>query len=179
MITPSISTLHAMAGRYLHSTDLFAIDTDAHRRLTDLVRAFQRKALDPDGLRAALNSERIGAAAAAAPSAAAIAVIPLVGVLTPTPSIFSFLGFGTSVRTFTRDLMAATIDPTVKAIAIVADSPGGSERLIPEAADAMRIARQRKPVVVSVAGMAASAAYWIASNATAIDATRSASVGAI
>ena len=43
----------------------------------------------------------------------------------------------------------------------------------------MRVARTRKPVVASVAGMAASAAYTITSNATVIEATPSASVGAI
>jgi len=174
----SVDTLQAQAGRFLSSRrELVAWDEDSQRRCLDLVRRFQQKALAPDGLRAALTSERIGAAPPATSST--IALLSLVGVLMPTPSIFSLLGFGTSVRDFTSKLLAAALDPKVKAIAVIVDSPGGSIRLIPEAAAAMRQARGRKPVVVSVAGMAASAAYWIASNATVIEATPSASVGAI
>jgi signal peptide peptidase SppA len=178
MFTASISMLQAACGRFLCTSDLFAWEASSQRRCTELVRAFQRKDLDPDGLAAALTSERLGASPAA-PSSSAIAVIGLTGVLMPTPSIFSFLGFGTSTREFTQQLTAAAFDPKVKAIAIVVDSPGGSIRLIPEAAAAMRQARKRKPVVVTVAGMAASAGYWIASNATAIESTASGSVGAI
>lgn len=177
-VHPSVWVLHAMAGRFLNSTDLFAIDTDTYQRLIDPVRRFQHKELDADGLRAALSSERI-AAPSSSPSSTAIAVLGLTGVLTPTPSLFSMLGFGTSVRTFTRDLRVATDDPKVKAIAIIVDSPGGSVRLVPEAAQAMRDARARKPVVVSVGGLCASAAFWISANGSVIEATPSASVGAI
>lgn len=178
MVSSSVSTLQAMAGRFLTAPDLLAWEASSQKRCTELVRSFQRKELDPNGLRAALTSERIGASPTA-PSSVAIAMIGLTGVLMPTPSIFSFLGFGTSVREFTRQLHAAAFDPKVTAIVVVADSPGGSVRLIPEAAAAMRQARTRKPVVVSVAGMAASAAFWIASNATVIESTPSGSVGAI
>ena len=173
----TVSELQAQAGRFLSTADVLAWEHDSHQRCTDLVRAFQSKALDHDGLRAALTSERLGPSPAAPPSG--VAVLELTGILMPWPSIFSMLGFGTSVRDFTHQLTAASVDPKIKAVVIVADSPGGSIRLLPEAAEAMRLARSRKPVVVSVAGLCASAAYWIASNATVIDATPSASVGAI
>lgn len=174
----SISTLQAMAGRFLSgSDDLLAWEPKSQHRVTDLVRSFQQKQLDPDGLAAGLSSERMGAVPA--PASAGVAVLGLTGILMPTPSIFSMLGFGTAVRDFMQQLTAAALDPKVKSILVVVDSPGGSIRLIPEAAAAMRQARGRKPVVVSVPGMAASAAYWIASNAHAIEATPSASVGNI
>lgn len=176
MIMPSVWTLRAMAGRHLSSPDLLAWEHGSQQRCTDLVRAFQRKDLDAEGLRAALAGERLGTPPA--PPRSSVAVLGLFGVLTPTPSIFSMLGFGTSMRDFTRQLTAATVDRAVKAIVVVVDSPGGSVRLVPEAAVAMRTARGRKPVIVSTV-MAASAAYWVGSNATAMEATPSASVGAI
>jgi hypothetical protein len=73
------------------------------------VRGFQQKALDGDGLRAALSSERFGGSPA--PSAApSVAVLGLFGVLMPTASIFSMLGFGTSVRGFIQQLNEATYE---------------------------------------------------------------------
>lgn len=172
-----VSTVQAMAGRFLTAPDLFAWSADSQRRCAELVRAFQQKVLDPTTLRAALTSERIGPAPPPAPPG--LAIVGLTGVLTPTASIFSLLDFGTSIRSFMQQLTTAVLDRHVTAIAVIVDSPGGSIRLIPEAAAAMRMARARKPVVASVAGLAASAAYWIASNATVIESTPSGSVGGI
>jgi signal peptide peptidase SppA len=176
-MTPSISELQAMTGRFLTSADLCAWESTSQCRCRELLQAFSKRAIDRDGLAAALTSERVPAPPASAPSG--LAILSLIGVLMPGPSIFSMLGFGTNTRRFQQQLTAAMIDPTIKAIAVVVDSPGGSIRLIPEAAAAMRQVRTRKPVVVSVAGMAASAAYWIAAGASVIEATPSASVGAI
>lgn len=176
-MTASISSLQAAAGRFLTAPGPLAWEGDSRQRHEAMVRAFQAKQLDPAGLEAALAGERM--ARPVRTPLKATALLELSGVLMPTESIFSMLGFGTSVRTFMERLTLATYDPAVKSIAIVVDSPGGSVRMLPEAAALMRLARSRKPVVVSVAGMAASAAYWIASAATAIEATASGSVGSI
>ncbi|HWF86650.1 MAG TPA: S49 family peptidase [Vicinamibacterales bacterium] len=51
--------------------------------------------------------------------------------------------------------------------------------MTPETAALMRSARSKKPVVGAVFGLNASAAYWISSNATRLEATSSARVGSI
>ncbi len=175
-----ISTLQAASGRFLASRDLLAWEADSMVRCMDLVRAFQRKDLDPVGFNAALASERT-AAPVAIPKGdgTAVALIELTGVLTPNPSVFHLLGFGTAVRTFMQQLQAAGEAARIKAIVVVVDSPGGSVRLIPEAAQLVRTVRARKPVIVAIDGSACSAAYWIACQSTALIATPSAQVGAI
>lgn len=174
----SISSLQAAAGRFLTSSGPMAWESESRQRLEALVGQFQAKQLGSAGLEAALAGER-GALPALARSKTTTALLQLSGVLMPNESIFSLLGFGTSVRGFMRELTAAGVDRAVKAIAIVVDSPGGSIRMLPEAAALMRATRRLKPVVVSVAGMNASGAYWLTAGASAIEATPSASIGAI
>jgi signal peptide peptidase SppA len=70
-------------------------------------------------------------------------------------------------------------DASVKAIVLLVDSPGGYTGMVPETAALLRQIRAQKPIVAAVTGMNASAAYWVTSNATAIDATTSALVGSI
>jgi protease-4 len=59
----------------------------------------------------------------------------------------------------------------VKAIVLRIDSPGGSALAADYFAEAVRYAKQRKPVVVSMGQMAASGGYWIAMDANHITAT--------
>ena len=56
----------------------------------------------------------------------------------------------------------------VKAIVIRIDSPGGSAEAADLFAEAVRYAKQKKPVVVSLGQTAASGGYWAAMNATHI-----------
>jgi signal peptide peptidase SppA len=177
MTTPSIDTLQAASGRLLHTSDLFSWECASQRRCIGLLRQFQRKDIGPDDLRAGLSADRTGSSPSTFPTG--IAVLNLTGPLSPGESIFSLLGIGTSLAGFTRNFFAAYLDPKVTAIVIVVDSPGGSIRGVPEVAAVLRRVREKKPVVGIVTGMAASAAYWIIANATAIDAVPSASVGAI
>lgn len=173
----SISSLQAAAGRFLTSSGLMSWESDSRQRHEALVHQFQAKQLDPEGLQAALEAER--STLPTLPKTKATALLMLSGVLMPNESFFSMLGFGTSVRNFMHQLTAASADPAVKSIAIVVDSPGGSIQMLPEASALMRATRRRKPIIVSVAGMSASAAYWISSGASAIESTPSGKVGAI
>jgi capsid assembly protease len=108
-----------------------------------------------------------------------IAVVPLVGVLTPRESFLSLFGLGTGLDGFTRRLTTAATDPAITAIFVPIDSPGGFVTGAPETAAIMRRAREQKPVIGAVGGLCASCAYWIGSNATRLTATPSAQVGAI
>jgi len=59
----------------------------------------------------------------------------------------------------------------VKAIVIKMNSPGGSAEAADYFAEAVRYAKQKKPVVVSMGNVAASGGYWAAMNASHIAAT--------
>lgn len=71
---------------------------------------------------------------------------------------------GITTEQIAKDLQRALDDPTVGAIALVVDSPGGDATGINELSDAIYAARGRKPIGAYVEGYGASAAYWIASS---------------
>ncbi len=70
-------------------------------------------------------------------------------------------------------------DPSVRTIDIFVDSPGGSVLGLPETADAIHAANRVKPVRCFVTGIGASAAYWLASQASTITLTPSGEVGSV
>lgn len=75
---------------------------------------------------------------------------------------------------------AAVLDqPNVGAAVLVFDSPGGIVYGVQEAATAIREMSQAKPIYGFVKGMAASAAYWLASATTKIFSNPSAESGSI
>lgn len=67
----------------------------------------------------------------------------------------------------------------ISAIILDIGSPGGAVTGTPEAADAVFAARKSKKIVALVNPLAASAAYWLASQAHEVIATPSADVGSI
>lgn len=66
------------------------------------------------------------------------------------------------------EVEAAAADPSVQRIVLAVDSPGGSVAGIAQCADAVFAAAQAKDVVAVIDPMGCSAAYWIASAASAI-----------
>jgi signal peptide peptidase SppA len=82
----------------------------------------------------------------------------------------------TDIRANVRRALA---DPSVSTIDLVIDSPGGSVLGLPETADAIHAANRVKPVRAFVTGIAASAAYWLASQASSITLTPSGEVGSV
>lgn len=85
---------------------------------------------------------------------------------------------------FSTRKLAATMtelanDPTIGTILLHVNSPGGSVVGTKEAADAVYAARQRKRVIALVDPLAASAAYYIAAQATEIACLPSGEVGSI
>jgi signal peptide peptidase SppA len=114
---------------------------------------------------------RIGDDQPATPTATqrgAVAVIPLRGVVAHRMSDMQESSGGMSAERFTRMVKAATADPNIGSIVIDVDSPGGTITGLVEAADAVFEARDTKRVVAVANGMMASAAYWIASQASEI-----------
>lgn len=79
---------------------------------------------------------------------------------------------GTSTVQLIQDVRSAAKDPNVHAILLGIDSPGGTVAGTQALADEVRSARKTKPVWAHVADLAASAAYWVASQASAIYANK-------
>lgn len=78
-----------------------------------------------------------------------------------------------------RDVRAALKSADVKAILLHVESPGGTAAGTKELADDVAAAAKEKPVYAYIEDLGASAAYWIASQATQIFANPTAIVGSI
>jgi protease IV len=99
-----------------------------------------------------------------------VAIVIVEGVILPGPSSPGLLGpKAAGSQTIARLLSGAAEDPTIRAVVLRVDSPGGSLYASDEiwrAADRVRAAG--KPLVVSFGGVAASGGYFIATAADAI-----------
>jgi len=110
----------------------------------------------------------------------AVAKVPLKGVLAPMSGLLAMLfDLEDPLVAFERNLKGALADPDVGAVVIEVDSPGGVVDGIPEAAAMVRQLRGSKPIVAHANTMAASAAYWLASQADEVVVTPSGAVGSI
>lgn len=129
--------------------------------------------------------ERLGLSKAAAQTSqvagGSVAVISLQGVITPRGGLLSMLlGIGGGgLQGFRTSFREALSDESVSSVLLVVDSPGGLIDLVPETAAEIRGARGTKPIVAIANTDAASAAYWIASQADELVVTPSGQVGSI
>jgi signal peptide peptidase SppA len=104
-----------------------------------------------------------------------VAVIPIRGVLTKDGPGW----YGSNYDAITKAAEAAGSDPDVKQVVLAIDSPGGEVTGLPETAAVLASVAKQKPVSAVVEGMAASAAYWLASQANHISLTPSGEVGSV
>lgn len=109
----------------------------------------------------------------------AAAVVPVHGTITPRPSVFASWSGGASAEGIGRAVEQAAADPQVEAIVLDIDSPGGSVFGMPEAAGKILAARKQKPIHAVANHVAASAAYWIATQASSISVTPAGQVGSV
>ena len=117
----------------------------------------------------------------AAISGGGIAVIPIYGVITQRGNMVDDVsGPGmVSTQIVTQMLRQAVADEAVSQILLDIDSPGGSVYGVSELGDAILSARAQKPVVAIANSLAASAAYWIGSQAGEFYVTAGGEVGSI
>lgn len=92
------------------------------------------------------------------------AVIQLAGTLMKARSSFG----GTSTVQARRDVRAAARNPDVSGILLHIDSPGGTVAGTSDLAAEVKAARRLKPVFAQIEDQAASAAYWVASQASKV-----------
>lgn len=93
-----------------------------------------------------------------------IAVIPLVGDLMKSRSSMG----GTSTVQVRRDIRSAVRNPDVSGILLAIDSPGGTVSGTADLGAEIKAARRTKPVFAQIEDTGASAAYWIASQASRV-----------
>lgn len=106
-----------------------------------------------------------------------VAVVPVLGPIFPRANLVNSSAGGTSLDAIMRDFRVAQASDQVERIVLLIDSPGGVVSGLGEAAD--QIHSSGKPVTAFVTGMAASAAYWLGSQAGEIVLDRGAGVGSI
>lgn len=173
MSTPDSSTRPpALAG------DLWAIRPDVYAELVAMAGAIASGAIASGAIEPA--SPEAARRSPMARAGGAVAVIPIQGVLTSRPSLIARLfGFDNSINGIRAMLRDAVADQQVGAVVLDVDSPGGSVDGIPEFAAEILQARKAKPVVAIANTVAASAAYWLASQASELFVSPSGRVGSI
>lgn len=105
-----------------------------------------------------------------------IAVVQLNGKLMKQASS---MGGGTSTVAVRRQIRAAMNDTNVRAVSLLIDSPGGTAAGTQELADDVAALADRKPVHAFIEDLGASAAYWVACQATRVVTNPTGMVGSI
>ncbi|AFC85459.1 S49 family peptidase [Frateuria aurantia] len=108
-----------------------------------------------------------------------VAIVPVTGPIFRYANLMTRICGATSTQVLATDIQAALDDPSVRAIVLDIDSPGGEANGINELAEMIFAARGQKPIVSYVGGTGASAGYWIASAADEIVADETAVLGSI
>lgn len=101
-----------------------------------------------------------------------VAVIPIQGVVTARAG-------GVAMDRLRNSIRSAASNPDVSAIVLDMDTPGGTYAGTPETAAVVAEAAKEKNVIAMVNTLAASAGYWIASQASEIVMSPSSDVGSI
>ena len=108
-----------------------------------------------------------------------VCVIRLCGPLFRYANLLTKVCGATSYELFAQDFNKALKDPTIKAIVLDIDSPGGEVNGCSEVADIIYKARGQKPIIAYASGACCSGAYWIASSCDRILAADTAILGSI
>lgn len=108
-----------------------------------------------------------------------VAVLPLLGVITQRADLLTDFSGGTSTDRWGREFDALVNDPEVGSIILDVDSPGGAIYGVPELAEKVFAARGTKPIIAVANGLAASAAYFIATATDELVVTPSGDVGSV
>jgi capsid assembly protease len=109
----------------------------------------------------------------------AVALVPLYGVMTQRADLFTEMSGMASTETVGRQIDEAAADRGVEVIVMDIDSPGGSVFGVPELADKVAAAAKQKKVIAVANSLAASGAYWVASQASELVVTQSGEIGSV
>ncbi len=108
-----------------------------------------------------------------------VGVLPIQGVIGERMNLLDDISGGTSSELISKQFRAMLNDSSVKAIILDINSPGGVARSTEEVATEIYNARGIKPIVAQINTCAASAAYWLATQADEVVVTPSGMAGSI
>lgn len=109
-----------------------------------------------------------------------VGLIRMDGIICQHLSMMETACGGYDLAQLSKDLRAMANNASVEKVLLVVRSPGGTVTGVPEAAVMVdHFNRAEKPIVAMTDDMAASAAYWIASQASEVWITPSSEVGSI
>ncbi|HEX6924349.1 MAG TPA: phage major capsid protein [Longimicrobiaceae bacterium] len=112
--------------------------------------------------------------------AGGVAVLPVYGTISHRMDMLSAISGGTSTESLGKAFDQFMNDPDIGTIVLDVDSPGGTVTGVQEVAQKIYDARGKGKRIIAVAnGMAASAAYWIASAADELVVIPSGVVGSV
>lgn len=103
-----------------------------------------------------------------------VAVVPVIGPLMARMN-WQYWSYDEIIR----DIRMAKSDPSISAILLDVDSPGGAVANIDAAISELQAARAVKPVAAHIGGMGCSAAYWLAAAAGEVWAAPTSVVGSV
>lgn len=141
--------------------------------------AMATRSLDIDAFLRRAEERRAAESKPAAKKPQAIAVIPVVGPIENRPSFMGAECGWPSAMQIASQVEELVADPSVKAVVMDFDTPGGVASGVPEAAGRIYRARGKKPIIAVSNGMAASAGYWLATAADKLYVTPSGEVGSV
>tara|TARA_R110002072_G_scaffold136124_3_gene278299 strand:- start:3998 stop:5866 length:1869 start_codon:yes stop_codon:yes gene_type:complete len=145
---------------------------DSFRREVAAVAGTSNGSFNQIGYRDYLSATR----AIQIPGASQVGIIVAQGTIMPGEQPLGMIGADTLSELIRR----AQRDPAIKAVVLRVDSPGGSAMASEEIRAALvQLQASGKPLVVSMAGTAASGGYWISANADEIWASPSTVTGSI
>lgn len=108
-----------------------------------------------------------------------VATIPIVGPIFRHANLFTQISGATSLESVALDVQAALDNPSVTAIVLHLETPGGEVAGTNELSDFIYEARGQKPIVAYAADLCCSAGYWIGSACDEIVADPTATLGSI
>jgi capsid assembly protease len=170
-----------LLGRADDAATTWAVRPELMPAIAELMR--RGRTMSPNEARERLAVAPVQAArrSSARVAGGAVAILSLRGLITPRGSLLSLLfgGGGGGLEGFRAMFREALGSDEIGAILLDIDSPGGLIDLVPETAAEIREARGTKPIVAIANTMAASAAYWIATQADEVVVTQSGDVGSV
>jgi protease IV len=108
-----------------------------------------------------------------------VALITLEGAISASSGSSDFISKANSAPGVLKSIKKATEDKTVKAVVLRINSPGGTPAMSQEVFNSVLMLRKKKPVVISMADVAASGAYYIAAGGDRIFADASTITGSV
>lgn len=168
---------YAHIARYVRDTPWAITPEKIHEMLTVLAFRAAGGEFTTDEIRARLGGDAEPPASSS--KRGAIAVIPIRGVIAHRMGSMDETSGGTSAERIGRMLTQIASDDSIGTIVYDIDSPGGTVPGVQELADQMFALRGVKKQIAQVNSLAASAAYWLASQADEIVSIPSGTTGNI